>query len=194
MKDGYDKAIAALGLDESRTDRLLGVLERELDGLDALHRNVPLNGVQKACVCLNRLPDGRRLLMFRFGPQAEGELWPLPCSQANANVLEEFLHQAETFLPMNQPAGSKGGVLGTLRKWLSPDQPVVAMAPLLHRHFAARIVLRLLADPSNGHSLQFLGEADGGRCNYTWRWSPAVLAGWHRIASNLHGSATDWDG
>jgi hypothetical protein len=51
----------------------------------------------------------------------------------------------------------------------------VAMPPLLHRHFEVRIMLRLLADPSGGHCLQFLGRAAGGRCKYTWRWSPAVV-------------------
>lgn len=194
MADWYDKVISALGLDESRTDRVFGVLEQELDGLDALQRNVPLQGPEEVRVCLNRLPEGRRLLMFRFGPQSEGSLWPVPCSQANAAGLEEFLQQAETFPPMDRPAGSRGSALRGFRKWLAPDRPVVTMAPLLHRHCEVRIMLRLLSDPSGGHSLQFLGRAARGRCKYTWRWSPAVVASWQRISSSLRSGVTDWDG
>ena len=188
MADWYDKVVSALGLDECRTDRLFGVLEQELDGLDALQ------GAVAVCVCLDRLPNGRRLLMFRFGPRSEGSLWPVPVSQANAAVLEEFLRRAETFLPMDRPAGSKGSVLMGIRKGLTPARPVATMAPLLHRHFEVRIGLRLLADRSGGHSLQFLGRAARGRCKHTWRWSPAVVASWHQISSSLRGGVTDWDG
>ena len=188
MADGYDKVISALGLDECRTDRRFGVLEQELDGLDALQ------GAVAVCVCLNRLPNGRRLVLLRFGPRSEGSLWPVPCSQANAAVIEEFLHRAETFLPVDRAAGSKGSVLGEFRKRLVPDRPVVTMAPLLHRHLEVHIGLRFLADRSGGHSLQFLGRADRGRCKHTWRWSPAVVASWHRISSSLRGGGTDWDG
>ena len=118
-------------------------------------------------VSLNRFPDGRRLLMFRFGPKSEGSLWPLPCSQANAAVVEEFLRQAETLLPLDGPVRSKGSVPGEFRKWLAPNRLVVTMAPRLPLHFEVRIRLRLLADPSGGHSLQFLGRAAGGRCKTT---------------------------
>ena len=188
MADCYDKVVTTLGLDECRTDRLFGVLEQELDGLDALQ------GAVAVCVCRNRLPDGRRLLMFRFGPRSEGSLWPVPGSHANAAVLDEFLRRAETFLPMDRPASSKGSVLGGFGKWLAPDRPVVTMAPLLHRHFEVQVGLRLLAGRSGGHSLQFWGRAARGRCKHTWRWSPAVVASWHRISSSLRGDLTDWDG
>lgn len=103
MADWYEKVISVLGLAEWRTDCLFGVIEQALDGLDGLQRNVPLQGAEEVRVCLNRLPDGRRLLMFRFGPLSEGGLWPLPCSQANAAVLEGFLRRAETFVPVGRP-------------------------------------------------------------------------------------------
>ena len=188
MADWYDKVISALGLDECRKDRLFGVLDRELDGLDALQ------GAVAVCVCLNRLPNGRRLLMFGFGPRSEGSLWPVPCSQANAAVMEEFLRRAETFLAVERPASSKGSVLGRFRKRVAPDRPVVTMSPLPDLHVEVRIMLRLLADPSGGHSLQFQGRAAGGRCEHTWPWSPAVVASWYRVLSSLRGGATDWDG
>ncbi len=188
MADWYDKVISALGLDENRTDRLFGVLEQELDGLDALQ------GGQEVGVSLNRFPDGRRLLLFRFGPQSEGSLWPVPCSQANAAVMEEFLRRAETFLAVDRPAGPTGSVLGRFRERLAPDRSVVTMSPLPDLHLEVRIGLRLMAEPSGGHSLEFQGRAAGGRCEHSWPWSPAVVASGYRVLSSLRGGAADWDG
>ncbi|HRY51166.1 MAG TPA: hypothetical protein P5186_24210 [Candidatus Paceibacterota bacterium] len=187
MTDWCDKVISTLGLDGCRMDPLFGVVEKELGGLDALQ------GSFEVRMSLNRLPNDRRLLMFQFGPWSDGWFWPIPCSSANAQVLDEFLRCAETFIPPSDaPQAAKRGVLNSLRAWSTRFQPVAVKAPFVHRHANVRIELRLLSKKGSGHVLQFLGRAYGGHCDHAWRWSGAVASIWQGILAHLRTGIRDW--
>jgi hypothetical protein len=189
MNVWYDKLISTLGLDGHRTDRLFGVAEHEVIGLEALQAG------ELTRVSLNRLLDGRRLLLFQFGPYQEGALWPMPCSRANAETLGGFLCGMESYLP---PAGatedSRRGAGRGLRNWLAPGRPVAVMPPLPDRHYDVQIKFQLQANHGGYHSLEMLGRAQGGRCRYYWRWSRALAADWQKILAVLQASLTDWPG
>ena len=187
MADSYDKVISALGLDGCRTDRLFGVVEHELSGLDVLQ------GREDVRVSLNRLPDARRLLLFQFGPRSEGALWPIPCSRANADALGGFLRRAETHLPrMGLPELPGPGMLEKMLEWFMPRQRVEIMPRLVHSYLDCRIELHLLACRSGGHSLRLV--ARGSRCRFdrSWQWSRSLAAGWRGILAALHDGLSNW--
>jgi hypothetical protein len=187
MSKWYGKAISALGLDECRTDRLFGIVDREVLELDPPQWNQPVR------VTLNRLSDGRRMLMFQVGAFSEGELWPMPSSKANAKALREFLSRAESHLPpVDAPESPKPSVLGSIREWLSPSQPVEVVAPLLHRHLNGTVDLRLLANWRGGHFLVMAARGSRCRLDYHWRWSRSLATQWQKVLAALESGITDW--
>jgi hypothetical protein len=187
MSEWYDKAISALGLDECRTDRLFGIVDREVVELDPPRWN------QTVRVTLNRLPDGRRMLMFQVGAHSEGEMWPMPCSKANTKALNEFLCRAERHLPpVGAPESQRPGVFGNIREWLSPGQSVEVMAPLPHHHLHGRVELRLLVSRRGGHFLVMTARGSRCRFDYYWRWSRSLAAQWRRVLAALETGITDW--
>jgi hypothetical protein len=187
MSKWYDKAISALGLDQCRTDRLCGIVDREVVELDPPQWNQPVR------VTLNRLSDGRRMLMFQVGACSEGEMWPIPCSKDNAKALNEFLGRAESHLP---PVGARESprpsAFGSIRDWLSPGQPVEVMAPLPHRHLNGRVDLRLRASRRGGHFLVMTARGSRCRFDYYWRWSRSLAAQWRRALAAMETGITDW--
>jgi hypothetical protein len=187
MGDRYDKVITTLGLDGHRTDVLFGTVEQEVIGLEALQAG------ELRRVSRNRLPDGRRLLLFQFGPYPEGSLWPMPCSSANAEAVGGFLDRARSYLPAaDMPDGSSKSVLGGVREWLRRARPVERMTSLPHCHFDARIELKLLADQRGNHILESVGRARGGCYRHRWGWSHAAAGAWQRILAALREKLTEW--
>lgn len=186
MKDWYGRLISTLGLDEHRTDQLFGVTEHEVIGLEALQAG------ELTRVSLNRQLDGRRLLLFQFGPYQEGALWPMPCSRANAETVDGFLCRVQSYLPPAGATDSRRGAVWRLRNWLTPGRPVAVMAPLPDRHYDVQIKFQLRANQCDYHSFEMLGRARGGRCRYYWRWSRALAADWQKILAVLQANLTDW--
>jgi hypothetical protein len=187
MGDWYDKVISALGLDGHRTDRLFGTVEQEVTGLEALQ------ACELTRVTLNRLSDRRRLLLFQFGSYADGSLWPMPCSRANAEAVGGFLFRAQSYLPARDvPEVSRKGVVEGFRAWLTTGRPVERMASLPHRHFDARIELRLLADQRGNHTLELVGRVRGGRCCHRWPWSRETVGDCQKILAALRANLTEW--
>ena len=189
MGDWYDTLISALGLDGHRTDVLLGIAEQDVTGLESLQAR------ELTRVSLNRLRDGRRLLMFQFGPYAEGCLWPMPCSRGNAEALGEFLYRTQSYLPAADVTdASRKKVVEGFREWVTKGRPIESMSSLPDRHFDAKIELRLLADQRGNHTLELAGRARGGRYNSRWKWSHATASAWQKILAALRANLTEWSG
>ncbi len=187
MGDWYDKLISALGLEEHRTDVLLGIAEQEVTGLESLQAG------ELTRVSLKRLRDGRRLLMFQFGPNAEGCFWPMPCSRANAEALSEFLYRTQSYLPAGDVRdASRRNVIEGFRRWLTKDRPVESMGSLPDCHFDAKFELRLLVDQRGNHTLELAGRARGGRYRSRWEWSHATASAWQQILATLRANLTEW--
>jgi len=187
MADWYDKVISALGLDKCRTDRLCGIVDREVVELDPPQWNQPVR------VTLNRMSDGRRILMFQVGAFSEGELWPMPCSNGNAKALREFLSRAENHLPpVGAPESPKPSEFGGIRGRLSRGQPVEAMPRLPHRHLDGKVDLRLLVNRRGGHFLVMTARGSRCRFDYCWRWSRSLATQWQKVLAALESGITDW--
>lgn len=187
MADWYDRLISALGLDAHRLDRLLGGVEQELLTLSPPDAWRPLE------VSLNRLMDGRRLLVFRVVDSDGGLYRFFPCSRANAKVLGDFLRRAESHLtPAGAPEIPRAGMLASVLDCLTPAQPVEVMAPLPDRHLETTIELRLLATRHGGHCLLFVMRGPGSHYRHRCRWSQAVAANWHSLLASAQAAATDW--
>lgn len=184
MADWYDKLISLLGLGECRTERLVGVVEREVAGLEALRAG---RGVRAG---VHRLPDGRRVLMLRLA-QSRGDLgWPIPCSRGNAEVLGGFLARARAHL--GPPSDSNAGWLQELQSWLRPRPPLEIMPPLPHAHLDCRIELRLVAPAVGGPVLELWAHGPRVRAHRSWRWSAAVAGSWQQLLTAVQTDGGDW--
>jgi len=184
MGDWFDRLISLLGLDASRTDRIVGTLEREILELS-------LNSQRPAVkVGLYRLPDDRRQLVFQLGTQWVGFL---PCSRGNEKVLADFLGRAQRYLPPDStaPKPAPPGVFRRMAGVLARSRRLEAMGPLPDSHLRVSVGLELL-EIDDSHLLSFIIRGPRGMLRERIAWTRELAAQLQALHEVVQGSLTPW--